>query len=137
MPKTKAEQPELSVRIPEIRLRLEDIVYLRALAQGKATCELTSHKRTRLQLLGLVELKPVPPSAEKVAEVENLIANHKTQFQEALKAENWRSVAQIASDIGWKYSRLEPTNSWVLTEQGKTLLENGSVVVKLEKKGCL
>lgn len=138
MPKT-AIQPTVNVRVPKVRLRLDDVTYLRSLSSPqKIKCVFSRNRIDRLMILGLVERKDVPALAKDVAdaaaELEKIAAN----LRKILDDENWKALGNFSPyDVRKLLDRTAPHEEIVLTAAGEKLLAEGTVSVKLQKTGCL
>jgi len=140
MPQTTM-QPQITVHIPKVNLRLEDVSYLRSLSgPQKIRCAHPQHKVERLKILGLVEDKEVPALPSTVAEAEAELEKIAQEMRRLLDTRDWKSMDRLSN---WSYRfstevrRLQPHVETVLTDLGRKLLAEGEIQVKMKKAGCL
>jgi hypothetical protein len=127
----------VAVRIPDVKLRLEDVAYLRGLAnQNGARCELGESKLARLRLLGLIERADVPVCPKVVKEADEAIYDGTRRAREALAGQRWSDLGHIAYEIERAVGRKQPRLGDVITKAGVKLLSDGEVVVMMSKAGC-
>ena len=128
--------PQVEVRVPKISLRLEDLTYLRGLANPNGVhCHIPDNKLNRLKVLGLVEDKMIAPSGKDLEDRKNKLESIERKMQDAAKRSDWEWIYQ--GHWPWKDAQkaLEPRLQTVLTATGALLLEKGEVHVRI-KKGC-
>ena len=129
--------PRVEVRVPKINLRLEDLTYLRGLANPNGVyCRISDNKIDRLKVLGLVEEKrfPLPEKEQKEAQTE--YENLEREMLALVEARNWSRVHDKSYNMYRAKQRLtETTIKTVLTATGALLLQKGEVRVRI-KKGC-
>jgi hypothetical protein len=131
-------RPEVTVHIPNVNLQLKDLAYLRSLSQPEEVrCMLDNKSRARLQFLDLIAQAKVPPSEATVAAVGKDKVAMLSKLHAALEAECWDAVNNASYNLQRLVRHLEPTVQDVLTEKGKSLLQNGEVNVKVRKVGCV
>jgi hypothetical protein len=132
-------RPEVTVHIPNVKLQLKDLAYLRSLSQTDSThfCALDSKSRDKLRFLDLIAQAKVAPSEATVADVAKEKALCLKQLHASLESESWEAVNSASYMLQRLARRLEPTVQDVLTEKGKSLLQNGEVSVKVRKVGCV
>lgn len=136
--KEDLSRPAVEVKLPEVRLRLEDLAYLRSLTQEKAVrCHPKNGVLDRLRFLDLIARAKVQPSAEVVADVREKTAKLKRDLHEAVKKEDWDDVRGAAYNLERERNRLDPHEDDVLTEKGRLILKNGDVRVRVRKAGCV
>jgi hypothetical protein len=139
MSETKdTSRPKVTVKMPEIRLKLEDLAYLRSLGQEKAIrCHPGPRVKDKLRFLDLIARANVTPSPERTAELNAKIAEVKLELNEAVAAENWKQAERALDNIGGCLRELRPVEDDVLTDKGRALLLQGEVQVKVRKVGCV
>lgn len=133
-------QPEVQVRIPKINLRLEDLLYLRALTgPQKIKCELPASRKDRLRFLGLIEDAEIPQPPSVIAEADKEIKAIKARIQTFLDTDDASALGRhdITYTLDNARRRKEPTKGFVITKLGLALLDKGEVTVKVKKTGCL
>jgi hypothetical protein len=131
-------RPEVTVHVPNVKLQLKDLAYLRSVSQPETIrCALDSKSRDRLRFLDLIAQAKVQPSEATVAEVVIEKAKLMTTLKVALESESWERVNSISYSLQRLARRLEPTIQDVLTEKGIALLQTGEVIVKVRKVGCV
>ncbi len=134
--KTPMPAPEVTVRIPEVRLQLQDIAYMRSLGSEGVHCTIHENSRHRLSLLGLIHQIDTPAPKERVTEVAAEMKTFATEARLAFKAKKWQALERAAYNLGRSGRRLEPTKQWTLTDAGRKLLSSGEIKVKMMKTGC-
>ena len=132
-------QPQVTVKIPEVKLKIEDLTYLRSLSgDAKVHCFVPQRQLSRLRILGLVEEKEIPASPRTVADANAWLEKSSIQLRSLLDAKDWEGLSQFSR---YEFSRplrdMSPSFGTVLTDTGRVLLEKGSVVTKVSKLGCL
>jgi hypothetical protein len=130
-------RPSIEVKIPQVKLQLKDLAFLRSLAQPNGVhCNVGSNVKDRLQFLDLIARAKVPPDVAKVtlAEAEKIpiIARLKTEIE----CQNWEKANQSVYQLQSIQRRLEPIERDILTVRGEALLRTGEVVVRARKVGC-
>jgi hypothetical protein len=131
-------RPEVTVHIPNVKLQLKDLAYLRSLSQPEdVRCMLDQKSRIRLQFLDLIAQAKVPPSEATVAAVGKDKVAMLSKLHAALESESWDCVNTVSYSLQRLARRLEPTIQDVLTEKGIALLQTGEVIVKVRKVGCV
>ncbi len=130
-------RPEVHVRIPQVNLRLEDLSFLRSLAQPNSVrCHVGYNSMQRLRFLDLIARAKVPRTEERRQELLAEIAKSKTELTKAIAKEDWNSVGSAARTLEHLKQQLQPAEDDVLTERGKALLSTGEITVKVRKVGC-
>jgi hypothetical protein len=131
-------RPEVTVHIPNVKLQLKDLAYLRSLSQPEdVRCMLDQKSHIRLQFLDLIAQAKVPPSEATVAAVGKDKVAMLSKLHAALESESWDCVNTASYSLQRLARRLEPTIQDVLTEKGIALLQTGEVIVKVRKVGCV
>ena len=133
-------QPKVTVKVPEVKLRLDDLTYLRSLSgDAKFHCSLTYTQLNRLKVLGLVEEKEVLPSENTVNQVDIELEKISNEMMAALVSRDFKILSR--SDFGFRIqkelNKKMPRNETVLTDVGRELLMKGEVVTKVSKLGCV
>ncbi len=131
-------RPKISVTIPQVRLTLKDLAYLRGLSQPQEVrCIASSKVEDKLRFLDLIARAKVAPSDEAVASAAKNKQKAIADLKEAIEKELWHKASDICYSLrNAKYS-LEPREETVLTEAGKQLLRTGDAVVRARKVGCV
>ena len=128
---TAIVEPKLTVKIPDVKLRVEDVGYLKSLAnEDDVRCAIPSSRLERLRMLGLVKTGSVPPSSKVREEASKKIAEMKAQAHSLLDVENWAGLRMVCFSLDKELRRLEPRTADVISAAGRQLLEKGSVTVK-------
>lgn len=131
-------RPSVQVRIPDVRLRLQDLAFLRSLSQPAAIrCYASAATKDRLRFLDLIARAKVPPTSEIVASVAAELKEKRKALGTAVKQKQWEVVANLAYSLRNAQRRLEPVEEDVLTEKGRSLLSHGEVKVRVRKVGCV
>ena len=142
MPKTKTvedlSRPSIEVKIPQVRLQLKDLAFLRSLAQPDAIhCAVGEIVKDRLRFLDLIARANVPPSAEKVKEAEKEKEKLLLRLHLEIAAEKWEAVTNTSYELKRNRDRLLLKPEDVLTPKGEQILRTGEVVVRARKVGCV
>ena len=142
MPKTKTvedlSRPSIEVKIPQVRLQLRDLAFLRSLAQPNAVhCHVPENIMDRLRFLDLIAKANVPPSADAVREVEKEEAKMLAELLKEIEDKNWSRAEQTCRNMRYARERLVPKPKDVLTVKGEQILRTGEVVVRARKVGCV
>ncbi len=135
-PTPATPQPEVTVRIPEVRLQLQDIAYMRSLGSDGVHCVVAENTRHRLQLLGLIAKQDVLPTAEVLIKARDEMREAKVKLAEIVKAQQWDDLSNHGYTLRRVRDRMLPTKQWALTDAGRKLLSNGEIKVKMMKTGC-
>jgi hypothetical protein len=131
-----APAPKVNVKIPDVKLRLEDLAYLRSLGREDGIrCSIPRHHLDRLRLLGLVKIGTIPPTAKVREDAQKRIVELKAEAHRLMAAGEWERLSSVAWQLKGENSRLAPTKNDVLSALGRDLLEKGSVMVMMAK-GC-
>ena len=136
--KDDLSRPSVEVKLPEVRLRLEDLAYLRNLTQDKSIrCHPKNGVLDRLRFLDLIARAKVQPDASVITDVREKTATLKRELHDALKAENWDRVRNKAYELDRQKSRLDAREDDVLTDKGRAILKHGEAKVRVRKVGCV
>ena len=131
-------RPGVKVVIPQIKITLQDLAFLRSLAQPRSLrCHPGSKTIDKLRFLDLIAKAPVPPTPQTVSEVAKSRIEWENKFNTAHHSRDWKAVHSISYELGRLDDRLKPSEDDVLTEKGKKLLESGEVEVRVRKIGCV
>ena len=135
---TNLTRPSVEVKLPQIRLSLKDLAYLRSLSQDKsAHCHPGSSTLDRLRFLDLIARAKVPRSPEILAKLKKEKEEALADLRANVIAESWNAVVNNAFTLRDSTRRMEPSEEDVLTEKGKQLLATGEATVKVRKVGCV
>ena len=141
MPKTKTEdlsRPSIEVKIPQVRLQLKDLAFLRSLAQPDAVhCHVPGNVMDRLRFLDLIARANVPPTANAIHEVEKEEAKMLVELRKEIEDKNWSRAEQTCRTLRYTRERLVAKPKDVLTPKGEQVLRTGEVVVRVRKVGCV
>ncbi len=135
--KEDLSRPTVEVRIPQVKLTLQDLGYLRSLAQDGPKCYIASAKLEKLRFLDLVAKATLPPTADAVKEVSREKAALIKEATDAIRKGEWQVAERALYTVRQREKSLEPKIEDVLTEKGKALLRNGEVKVRARKVGCV
>lgn len=131
-------RPSVEVKIPQVRLRLQDLAYMRSLAQpGSIRCAVGSNVKDRLRFLDLIAQANVPPSEEAIAAAEKEEQEWIKTLTVAVGKKDWQAVHDMSYKLRYSRDKLKPKVDDVLTDKGRALLRNGEVVVRTRKAGCI
>lgn len=131
----KQAPTKITVRVPDIQLKMEDLAYLKQLSAG-VYCSCSHSVKNRCIFLGLVEDRDVIPAPEKMAEWV------KEKFRQLEEANTLLASGKYAEfeNVACELDRGRPTkhNERVVTEAGLALLKTGVAHSKITEKGaCL
>ena len=130
-------RPTVEVKIPQVKLRLQDLAFLRSLAQPEEVrCHVKEPVKERLRFLDLIARANVPPSDKKVAEATKEREKLTVELRAATDKADWIGAYNAAYQLRNMATRLNPRAEDVLTEKGKVLLRDGEVKVRARKVGC-
>lgn len=132
----------VTVKVPEVKLKLEDLTYLRSLSgDQKISCGVSERNINRLRILGLIEDREVPALPLRIAEAEKRIAAVTKELRRLLDTQDYKALGVFMSNSGYgvrnDVESMGPHKKTVLSEVGESLLKTGSVVTKVSKLGCL
>lgn len=131
------QQTPVKVVIPEIKLTLSDLAYMRGLLPGNITCTCPSDKtRDRLIFLGLVEDAVFQPTTSEMKEYEEWRKERIATLKAAVKEQRWDIVDSAASDLRYDRKAPKERKGHRLTAAGQKLMRQGHSETKLSKKGC-
>ena len=135
---TNLTRPSVEVKLPQIRLSLKDLAYLRSLSQDKSVhCHPGSSTLDRLRFLDLIARAKVPRSPEILAKLKKEKEEALADLRANVITERWDAVVNNAFTLRDSTRRMEPSEEDVLTEKGKQLLATGEATVKVRKVGCV
>ena len=126
----------VEIRLPSIRLKLEDLAFLRAIAAPNGTKCYSSGSQQRLLFLGLAEMKEVEPSSAVKEKTEKEIAIKVLDATRAIKAREWDQARNIAYQADQMERSLRKQERCVPTKAGMDLLRKGEAMSQLAKEGC-
>lgn len=133
----QAENAKLQVVMPVVKIRLEDLSYLKGLADQPKTgvkCRPSSYSSEhRLFLLGLLEEKEIPPCPEDLKRYHENVKSMKARVLQAVKTWDWEWFRQ--SSFHSLSQPPEPRKVTVVTDAGRELLRKGLTHVVV-KKSC-
>jgi hypothetical protein len=131
-------RPSIEVKIPQVKLQLKDLAFLRSLAQPNGVhCNVGSNIKDRLQFLDLIARAKVPPDAAKVALAETDKAPIVARLKAEIASQEWEKAGKSIYEIQGILRRLQPIERDVLTSKGEALLRTGEVVIRARKVGCV
>jgi hypothetical protein len=131
-------RPMVSVKVPEVRLKLEDLAYLRSVGQPKAVRCFPKHGvLDRLRFLDLIARAKVPLDKESADEIAKKVKSGRADLQRAVDKCDWNQVQSHAYSLQRLARDLEPVEADILTDRGRQLLRQGEVNVKVRKVGCV
>jgi hypothetical protein len=131
--------PKVTVKLPEVKLKLEDITYLRSLSgDQKISCYPKAAQENRLMVLGLIEEGEIQPLASEVAEADKEISEYLVELRQLLDENDLEGLSNWNNyDLRRQIDAKRPKKGKVLTEVGRELLEKSEVVTRITKLGCL
>jgi len=131
--------PKVVVKLPEVKLKLEDITYLRSLSgDQKISCFPKAAQVNRLMVLGLIEDGETAPLASVVSEANKNVEESLTELRQLLYTNNLKGLSNWDNYyLRRQIDAMKPKKGKVLTEVGRELLEKSEVVTRITKLGCL
>lgn len=134
---TKTQKlPNVEVVIPQFKLSLADLAYLRGLVPGNVSCSCPSSKtRDKLLFLGLIFEATIPPSAKDVFNFESRQKDSLDKISAAFKLKDWQSVSTLSHNLRFPREP-KPTKEFQLTDGGVKLLSVGHAKTAISKTGC-
>lgn len=127
----------VEVVIPEVKLNLADLSFLRGLMPGHVRCTCPSNKtRDKLLFLGLIQEGDIAPESEDVKAWEKKQQEALERCTVAFKAKNWDAVHSASYDIRYP-RRPESHRGYLITRAGLDLIKNGHAKTQISKKGCV
>lgn len=131
-------RPNVVVKIPEVKLMLRDLAYLRGLTQPKSIrCRVSASITDKLRFLDLIARANVPPDAALVEEYKRKVTESVPLLQKALDDRQWNVLDNLVSSLKWDLNALKPHEDDVLTERGREILATGQATVRVRKVGCV
>ena len=131
-------RPSLNVKVPEVKLRLQDLAYLRSLGNPtEIRCRPTTAVVDRLRFLDLIARANVPPNQKALAQLDAEKAGYIIKLKKAVEDERWQEAAMLCYSLRTNDSSREAKPQDVLTDKGKRILLDGEVRVRVRKVGCL
>ena len=131
-------RPTIEVKIPQVRLQLKDLAFLRSLAQPDAVhCHVPENIKDRLRFLDLIAKANVPPSIEALRKEEKEEAEMIVILQKEIEVKDWSRAEQTCRSLRYAREKLVPRPQDVLTAEGEALLRTGEVTVRARKVGCV
>lgn len=126
----------VEVVIPEIKLNLADLAYLRGLMPDQVRCTCPSNKtRDKLLFLGLIEEGEVSPPKTEMDAFTKKQADGWELIRSGAKSENFEVIGKGYDMIRWA-RKPETKKDWFITVAGKGIIKNGHGKTQISKKGC-
>lgn len=126
----------VTVVMPEIKLKIEDLAYMRGL-QEQVRCHCSTKVRDKLTFLGLIEEALIIPSDKEVAEFEKKLAIDEARLRTGVKKRDWK----VCYDSAWELRNAnapKPEKRFRLTSAGVTFITKGSAKsLTGDKAACL
>lgn len=137
MPETKVVMKSVEVTLPVVKLRLEDLSYLRGLLADGPKCHVPYRSLDRLRILGLIESKKLSACPKEMREYNGKMARADRLVLRAVKGTkiNWKLLGKAANLRPSKYNMPKEREVTVLTSAGKKLIAKGTAQVQIQK-GC-
>jgi len=131
-------RPSVVVKMPEVRLTMQDLGYLRSLANPEGLrCHPGNGTVERLRFLDLIARAKVYPPKDVLATNAKTAALKKASIKTAVSKEDWGAARSLCYDLESLTRDAQAKEQDVLTEKGKQLLRQGDVTVKVRKVGCV
>lgn len=136
--KTDLSRPSVEVKIPQVKLQLRDLAFLRSLAQPDAVhCRVSENVMDKLRFLDLIAKANVPPTDKRISEVKEEQKKLLSKMEQELTAERWDAASNLIYQLKSNTRSLKPEERDVLTAKGEALLRTGIVTVRARKVGCV
>ncbi len=131
------EMKPVEVILPVVKLRLEDVSYMRGLQESGMKCKVPDKNMDRLRVLGMVKRVDLPPCPKLVREWKKRIQDAKRLIlKEARKnGEIWDFSGIVTACSSYTLRPPDPRREWQLTPAALKLLKTGSAKAQIEK-GC-
>lgn len=125
----------VQVVLPIVKMRPEDLAYLRGLMDQGPKCSIPYKFQSRLLVLGLAEEKELPPcpkETRKWARADG-VARRTITREMGRKEPNWDTISRVV----WEAKRGEPRprKQFTITKAGVALIRKGITQVQIQK-GC-
>jgi hypothetical protein len=145
MKRTKTAAAAIKVEIPSMKIRFEDLAFLKSLENPQAgvRCQVKDAVKNRCMFLGLVVEANIPPCPKALAEWDRRGKELPGLAQVALDKKKWEELYKAANELrarqrGWNGHRPEAQKGLVLTRAGKDLLRRGQTkALTASVKGCV
>lgn len=125
----------IEVQLPVVRLRVEDLAYLRGLATDGVKCSIPHRNGDRLRVLGLIEDKELPPCPKEMRSWSVGVRDARSIILREAKADepDWEKI----SNASYAARRAKPASrkTVAITKSGLKLVQNGTATVQI-RKGC-
>jgi hypothetical protein len=135
----KTQDAKVQVSIPDVRVTLADLAYLKNLKDNpRVRCNPKRGVEARLVFLGLIEKGQIGPCPKEVDSFNKSLADARVSIKEAVSKENWEKARRAAETLSREYGRPRAHDGFLITKAGLKLLENGTVAARTANiKGCL
>ncbi len=114
----------VTVVMPEVKLKIEDLAYMRGLQQ-QVRCHCSTKVRDKLTFLGLIEEALITPSDKEMNEFKLNLATQEASLRSAVKKRDWKACY----DASWELRNAntpKPEKRFRLTSSGAAFIKNGS-----------
>lgn len=129
-------QPMIDIKVPQVRLDLKHLTYLRGLASGNGTtCHLDYNHREKLELLGLTTTQEFTPTKADIRKVEASRKVAAATVRKLVREKKWTEAKNAIQSLLYITTPTSQKRT-VLTCAGKELLAKGEVRTRLAGKGC-
>ncbi len=137
MPKTKVVMKSVEVTIPIVKLRVQDLSYLRGLLTEGPKCSVPYTNLDRLRVLGLIEDKKLPACPKEMRKYNKSMAQADRLAIRAIKGTkvNWTLLGKAANLRPNKWNLPKEREITAVTAAGKKLISKGTAQVQIQK-GC-
>lgn len=131
----KTEMKKVEVQLPVVKLRVEDLSYLRGLQDDPIKCKIPDGNFHRLMVLNLVERYELPPCEKQMAEFDKRRVDLEQKLRSCIKAKSidWNELSGTyvtgVSDSG----RPQKRTSIRITDSGRALIKDGMAHVQIAK----
>lgn len=116
------------VYIGQIKLRADEIAYLRFLKAGKRI-PISAGAAHRLEAFGLIVDAEVCPAQKLIRDAKKIIAEQRTALLAAIERDDWDEADTSLQKIQRTADSILPRKQRVLTEMAEALLATGEIVI--------
>lgn len=118
--------PQIDVVIPEIKLALSDLAYMRGLTADGQRCFCSNKSRDKLIFMGLVEHGSVEPTPAEIREWQEKRAALIAKIDATYKKRDYSALNEATNSF-YYHDRKKPESrkDYILTKAGKEVLAKG------------
>ncbi len=125
----------VDVVLPTVKLRIEDLSYLRGLLNEGIKCHVPDRSKARLRVLGLIEDKELPACPKEMREFSK---NIKLSERMAIRAVrngkvDWGLLDKARYARPNDYNKPKPRKIVVITKAGMRLIQKGAAKTQVQE----